>query len=83
MAKLLDSHPKLWARLPNWIAYCNACRPHSTLAKRTPDEAYEANRIGYSETGGLTTARTKLTLAVKLSEGRVLPHFAWFVTGEH
>jgi putative transposase len=28
--------------LSRWIGYCNARRPHSSLAGRTPDQAYEA-----------------------------------------
>lgn len=32
------------AGLSSWIGYYNARRPHSTLAGRTPDEAYEAGR---------------------------------------
>lgn len=28
--------------LTSWIGYYNARRPHSTLAGRTPDEAYRA-----------------------------------------
>ena len=28
--------------LSRWIGYYNARRPHSSLASRTPDEAYEA-----------------------------------------
>jgi len=28
--------------LTSWIAYYNTCRPHATLAGRTPDEAYRA-----------------------------------------
>jgi putative transposase len=32
----------LRAGLASWIAYYNTCRPHSTLAGRTPDEAYRA-----------------------------------------
>jgi putative transposase len=28
--------------LTSWIAYYNTRRPHSTLAGRTPDEAYRA-----------------------------------------
>jgi putative transposase len=33
---------ELRARLTLWIGYYNARRPHSTLAGRTPDEAYRA-----------------------------------------
>jgi putative transposase len=32
----------LRAGLASWIGYYNARRPHSTLAGRTPDEAYRA-----------------------------------------
>jgi putative transposase len=32
----------LRAGLARWIGYYNARRPHSTLAGRTPDEAYRA-----------------------------------------
>jgi len=33
------------AGLSRWIGYYTARRPHSTLAGRTPDEAYEAGRM--------------------------------------
>ncbi len=36
------SSRQLRAGLAYWIDYYNARRPHSTLAGRTPDEAYEA-----------------------------------------
>jgi len=36
---------ELRAGLSRWIGYYNARRPHSTLAGRTPDEAYEAGRM--------------------------------------
>ncbi len=32
----------LRAGLTSWITYYNTRRPHSTLAGRTPDEAYKA-----------------------------------------
>jgi putative transposase len=35
-----DSGSALRAGLADWIGYYNARRPHSTLAGRTPDEAY-------------------------------------------
>jgi len=35
----------LRAGLSIWISYYNARRPRSTLAGRTPDEAYEAGRM--------------------------------------
>lgn len=37
-----DSGSALRAGLAYWIGYYNARRPHSTLAGRTPDEAYRA-----------------------------------------
>ena len=37
-----ETGSELRAGLSNWISYYNARRPHSTLAGRTPDEAYEA-----------------------------------------
>ena len=37
-----ETGSELRAGLSNWIGYYNARRPHSTLAGRTPDEAYEA-----------------------------------------
>jgi putative transposase len=37
-----DSGSELRAGLAYWIGYYNARRPHSTLAGRTPDEAYQA-----------------------------------------
>jgi putative transposase len=35
----------LRAGLSRWIGYYNARRPHSTLARRTPDEAYGATGL--------------------------------------
>jgi putative transposase len=35
-----ETGPELRAGLQTWIGYYNARRPHSTLAGRTPDEAY-------------------------------------------
>ena len=35
----------LRAGLTSWIGYYNARRPHSTLAGRTPDEAYRATEM--------------------------------------
>jgi len=37
-----ETGSELRAGLSNWISYYNARRPHSTLAGRTPNEAYEA-----------------------------------------
>ena len=39
-----ETGSELRAGLSSWIGYYNARRPHSTLAGRTPDEAYEAGR---------------------------------------
>ena len=39
-----ETGSELRAGLSRWISYYNARRPHSTLAGRTPDEAYEAGR---------------------------------------
>ena len=39
-----ETGSELRAGLSRWIGYYNARRPHSTLAGRTPDEAYEAER---------------------------------------
>ena len=36
---------ELRAGLLRWISCCNARRPHSTLAGRTPDKACEAGRM--------------------------------------
>ena len=33
------------AGLSKWIGYYNAGRPHSALARRSPDEAYRANDV--------------------------------------
>jgi putative transposase len=38
-----ETGSELRAGLSRWISYYNARRPHSTLAGRTPDEAYGAN----------------------------------------
>ncbi len=38
-----ETGSELRAGLLNWIGYYNARRPHSSLAGRTPDEAYGAN----------------------------------------
>ena len=38
-----ETGSELRAGLTKWIGYYNAGRPHSALAGRTPDEAYEAN----------------------------------------
>ena len=40
-----ETGSELRAGLSRWISYYNARRPHSTLAGRTPDEAYEAGRM--------------------------------------
>ena len=40
-----ETGSELRAGLSKWISYYNARRPHSTLAGRTPDEAYEAGRM--------------------------------------
>jgi putative transposase len=37
-----ETGPELRAGPSHWIGYDNARRPHSTLAGRTPDEAYAA-----------------------------------------
>ena len=37
-----ETGSELRAGLANWIGYYNSRRPHSTLAGRTPDEAYGA-----------------------------------------
>ena len=37
-----ETGSELRAGLAYWIGYYNARRPHSTLAGRTPDEAYGA-----------------------------------------
>ena len=62
-----ETGSELRAGLSWWIGYYNAGRPHSTLAGRTPDEAYVGIRDG--ELGGLTTTRTELIQAAKLSDG--------------
>ncbi len=41
-----ETGSELRAGLSRWISYYNARRPHSTLAGRTPDEAYGANGTG-------------------------------------
>ena len=38
-----ETDSELRTGLSHWIGYYNAPRPHSTLAGRTPDEAYEAS----------------------------------------
>ena len=40
-----ETGSELRAGLARWIGYYNARRPHSTLAGRTPDEAYGASRM--------------------------------------
>ena len=40
-----ETGSELRAGLSRWISYCNARRPPSTSAGRTPDEAYEAGRV--------------------------------------
>ena len=55
------------AGLSRWISYYNIQRPHSALARRTPDEAYGA--AGMEKTGGLTPTRTELIPAANLSGG--------------
>jgi len=40
-----ETGSELRAGLTKWIGYYNAGRPHSVLAGRTPDEAYEANAM--------------------------------------
>ena len=40
-----ETGSELRAGLTRWISYYNARRPHSTLAGRTPDEAYGASRM--------------------------------------
>ena len=60
--------------LSRWINYYNTRRPHSTLAGRTPDEAYGAGVID-RETGSLTITRTKLNSAAKLSNRTGPPHW--------
>ena len=39
-----ETGSELRAGLTKWIGYYNAWRPHSTLAGRTPDEAYGTTR---------------------------------------
>ena len=39
-----ETGSELRAGLSRWVSYYNARRPHSTLAGRTPNEAYEAGR---------------------------------------
>ena len=41
-----ETGSELRAGLSRWINYYNARRPHSTLAGRTPDEAYGASGTG-------------------------------------
>ena len=41
-----ETGSELRAGLSRWISYYNARRPHSTLAGRTPDEAYGASGMG-------------------------------------
>ena len=67
-----ETGSELRAGLSRWIGYYNARRPHSALAGRTPDEAYGAH--GNGEIGGLTTTRTKLSQAAKLSNQTGPPH---------
>jgi len=40
-----ETGSELRAGLSRWISYYNARRPHSTLAGRTPDEAYGKARL--------------------------------------
>jgi putative transposase len=40
-----ETGSELRAGLTKWVGYYNAGRPHSTLAGRTPDEAYEASMM--------------------------------------
>ena len=40
-----ETGSELRAGLSRWISYYNARRPHSSLAGRTPDEAYEAGQM--------------------------------------
>jgi putative transposase len=40
-----ETGSELRAGLSDWIGYYNARRPHSSLAGRTPDEAYRAIAI--------------------------------------
>ena len=40
-----ETGSELRDRLSRWINYYNTRRPHSTLAGRTPDEAYGAGVI--------------------------------------
>jgi putative transposase len=40
-----ETGSELRAGLSRWIGYYNARRPHSTLAGRTPDEAYETTDV--------------------------------------
>ena len=40
-----ETGSELRAGLSSWISYYNGRRPHSTLAGRTPDEAYKAGRM--------------------------------------
>jgi putative transposase len=49
-----ETGSELRAGLSRWIDYYNVRRPHSTLAGRTPDEAYGAADMESGETGGLT-----------------------------
>jgi len=43
--RAFETGSELRAGLSRWIGYYNARRPHSSLAGRTPDEAYEAGRM--------------------------------------
>ncbi len=40
-----ETGSELRVGLTRWIGYCNADRPHSGLAGKTPNEAYGVNEI--------------------------------------
>ena len=44
-----ETGSELRAGLSKWIGYYNTRRPHSTLAGRTPDEAYRTDEMGRVE----------------------------------
>ncbi len=57
-----ETGSELRAGLARWIGYDNARRPHSTLAGRTPDEAYgtgERQRAHGAERAKLTACNNQ------------------------